>query len=41
MKKDAPTNLNKKKDQNIYFTADLSQRQEKILTLKETKQIDF
>ena len=31
----------KRKDQNNYFRAKISQREEKILTLKEKKQIDF
>ena len=32
---------NKKMDQNIYFRADLSQRQKILLTLKEGKHIGF
>ena len=33
--------FNKKRDQNIYFTSQLRQRKEKLLTLKQKKQIDF
>ena len=34
-------NINKKKDQNNYFRAEISQKEEKLLTFKEKKQIDF
>ena len=34
-------NIKKKKDQNNYFRAEISQKEEKLLTLKEKKQIDF
>ena len=34
-------NINKKKEQNNYFRAGISQKAEKILTLKENKQTDF
>ena len=34
-------NINKKKDQNNYFTTEISQREEQLLTLKEMKQNDF
>ena len=34
-------NINKKKDQNNYFRAEISRKEEKLLTLKEKKQIDF
>ena len=34
-------NIIKKKDQNNYFRAEISQKEEKLLTLKEKKQIDF
>ena len=34
-------NINKKKEQNNYFRAGISQKVEKVLTLKEKKQIDF
>ena len=34
-------NINKKKEQNNYFRAGISQNVEKVLTLKENKQIDF
>ena len=33
--------INKKKDQNNYFRAEISQKEEKLLTFKEKKQIDF
>ena len=34
-------NINKKKDQNNYFGAEISQKEEKLLTLKEEKKIEF
>ena len=34
-------NINKKKDQNNYFRAEIRRKEEKLLTLKEKKQIDF
>ena len=34
-------NINKKERQNNYFRAGISQKVEKVLTLKEKKQIDF
>ena len=34
-------NINKKKEQNNYFRAGISQKVEKVLTLKQKKQIDF
>ena len=34
-------NINKKKYQNNYFRAEASQKEDKLLTLKEKKQIDF
>ena len=34
-------NINKTKEQNNYFRAGINQNVEKILTLKEKKQIDF
>ena len=34
-------NINKKKDQNNYFRAEISQKEEKLLTFKEKKQFDF
>ena len=34
-------NINKKKEQNNYFRAGISQNVEKVLTLKQKKQIDF
>ena len=34
-------NIIKKKDQNNYFRAEINQKEEKLLTLKEKKQIDF
>ena len=34
-------NINKKKEQNHYLRAGISQNVEKVLTLKENKQIDF
>ena len=34
-------NINKKKHQNSYFRAETSQKEQKILTLKEIKQNDF
>ena len=34
-------NINKKKHQNNYFRAETSQKEQKILTLKEIKQNDF
>ena len=33
--------INKKKQQNNYFRAGISQKVEKVLTLKEKKQTDF
>ena len=33
--------INKKEDQNIYFRADLSQRQIKLLTLKKKNNVDW
>ena len=35
--KESTQNINKKKDQNNYFRAELSQKQEEILTLNEKK----
>ena len=40
-KKEWKQNINKKKEQNNYFRAGISQKAEKILTLKENKQTDF
>ena len=34
-------NIKKKKDQNSYFRAEISRKEEKLLILKEKKQIDF
>ena len=34
-------NINKKKHQNNYFRAETSQKEQKILTLKEIKQNEF
>ena len=34
-------NINKKKEQNNYFRAGISQKVENVLTLKEKKQIAF
>ena len=34
-------NINKKKEQNNYFRAGISQKVEKVLTLKEKRQIYF
>ena len=34
-------NINKKKEQKNYFRAGISQNVEKVLTLKQKKQIDF
>ena len=34
-------NIKKKKDQNNYFREEISRKEEKLLTLKEKKQIDF
>ena len=34
-------NITKKKEQNNYFRAGISQNVEKVLTLKQKKQIDF
>ena len=34
-------NINKKKDQNNYFRAEISQKKEELLTLKVKKKIDF
>ena len=34
-------NIKKKTEQNNYFWAGISQKVEKVLTLKEKKQIDF
>ena len=34
-------NINKKKDQNNSFRAEISRKDQKLLTLKEKKQIDF
>ena len=34
-------NIKKKKDQNNYFRAEISRKEEKLLTLKEKNQIDF
>ena len=34
-------NINKKKEQNNCFRTGISQNVEKVLTLKEKKQIDF
>ena len=34
-------NIQQKKDQNNYFRAEISQKEEKLLTFKEKKQIDF
>ena len=41
--KESTRNINKKKDQNNYFRAELSQKQEEILALneKKKKQIEF
>ena len=35
--KESTQNINKKKDQNNYFRAELSQKQEEILTLNKKK----
>ena len=40
-KKEWKQNINKKKEQKNYFRAGISQKAEKILTLKENKQTDF
>ena len=34
-------NINKKKDQNNYFRAEISQEKDQLLTLKVKKKIDF
>ena len=34
-------NINKKKDQNNYFRAEISQKEEQLLRLKVKKKIDF
>ena len=34
-------NIKKKKNQNNYFRAEISRKEEKLLTLTEKKQIDF
>ena len=34
-------NINKKKDQNNYFRAEISQKEEQLLTLKVKEKIDF
>ena len=34
-------NINKKKDQNNYFRAEISQKKDQLLTLKVKKKIDF
>ena len=34
-------NINKKKDQNNYFRLEISRKEEKLLPLKEKKQIEF
>ena len=34
-------NINNKKEQNNYFRAGINQNVEKVLTVKENKQIDF
>ena len=34
-------NINNKKEQNNYFRVGINQNVEKVLTLKENKQIDF
>ena len=34
-------NINKKKDQNNYFRAEIRPKEEKLLTLKEKEEIDF
>ena len=39
--KESRHNINKKKDQNNQFSAELSQKQEELLALNEKKQIDF
>ena len=33
--------INKKNDQNNYFTAEISQKEEQLLTLKVKEKIDF
>ena len=34
-------NINKKKDQNNYFRAEISQKEKQLLRLKVKKKIDF
>ena len=34
-------NINKKKDQNNYFRAEISKKEQELLTLKVKKKIDF
>ena len=34
-------NINKKKDQNNYFRAEISKKEQKLLTLKVKNKIDF
>ena len=34
-------NINKKKDQNNYFRAEISQKEEQLLTFKVKEKIDF
>ena len=34
-------NINKKKDQNNYFRAEISQKEEQLVTLKVKEKIDF
>ena len=40
-KKHWTQNNNKKKDQNNYFRAEISQKEEQLLTVKVKKTIDF
>ena len=39
--KHRPQDLNKKKDQNNYFRAEITQREEQLLRLEVNKKIDF
>ena len=40
-KKHQTQNINKKKDQNNYFRAEISQKEEQLLRLNVKKKIDF
>ena len=40
-KKICTQKFREKKDQKVYFASEISRRKEKLLTLKQKKQIDF